>query len=51
MLCQPNFGDQMVNARYRTDIWRVGLHLIYITLGRLCRIYINTTWFFSSRIT
>ncbi|XP_043724474.1 UDP-glycosyltransferase 76B1-like isoform X1 [Telopea speciosissima] len=27
MLCHPNFGDQMVNARYVSHVWRVGLHL------------------------
>ncbi|WCJ19736.1 UDP-Glycosyltransferase superfamily protein [Euphorbia peplus] len=27
MICMPNFGDQMVNARYVSDVWRVGIHL------------------------
>ncbi|KAL5746215.1 hypothetical protein ACOSP7_027361 [Xanthoceras sorbifolium] len=27
MICQPCFGDQKVNARYVSDVWRVGLHL------------------------
>ncbi|XP_024177206.1 UDP-glycosyltransferase 76F1-like [Rosa chinensis] len=27
MVCMPNFTDQMVNARYVTDVWRVGLQL------------------------
>lgn len=27
MICQPSFGDQMVNARYVSHVWRVGLHL------------------------
>ncbi|KAL9411568.1 hypothetical protein AB3S75_045212 [Citrus x aurantiifolia] len=27
MICQPCFGDQMVNARYVSDVWKVGLHL------------------------
>lgn len=27
MICLPRFADQMVNARYVSDIWRVGLHL------------------------
>ncbi|KAK2653741.1 hypothetical protein Ddye_013597 [Dipteronia dyeriana] len=27
MICQPYFGDQMVNARYVSDVWRVGFHL------------------------
>ncbi|XP_042511033.1 UDP-glycosyltransferase 76B1-like [Macadamia integrifolia] len=27
MLCRPNFGDQMVNARYVSHVWKVGLHL------------------------
>ncbi|XP_044462058.1 UDP-glycosyltransferase 76B1-like [Mangifera indica] len=27
MICQPCFGDQLVNARYVSHIWRVGLHL------------------------
>ncbi|KAH9661369.1 UDP-glycosyltransferase 76B1 [Citrus sinensis] len=27
MICQPYFGDQMVNARYISHVWRLGLHL------------------------
>ncbi|XP_065870072.1 UDP-glycosyltransferase 76B1-like isoform X2 [Euphorbia lathyris] len=27
MICMPNFGDQMVNARYVSDVWGVGIHL------------------------
>ncbi|KAF8030073.1 hypothetical protein BT93_E2485 [Corymbia citriodora subsp. variegata] len=27
MLCMPCFADQGVNARYVSDVWRVGLHL------------------------
>ncbi|XP_031280489.1 UDP-glycosyltransferase 76B1-like [Pistacia vera] len=27
MICQPCFGDQMVNARYVSHVWKVGLHL------------------------
>nr|CAB3452462.1 unnamed protein product [Digitaria exilis] len=27
MLCRPCFGDQMGNARYMADAWRVGLEL------------------------
>ncbi|CAN8259759.1 unnamed protein product [Cochlearia groenlandica] len=27
MICKPSFGDQRVNARYITDVWRIGLHL------------------------
>ncbi|KAF2294873.1 hypothetical protein GH714_025819 [Hevea brasiliensis] len=27
MICHPISGDQKVNARYVTDIWRIGLHL------------------------
>ncbi|KAJ0101853.1 hypothetical protein Patl1_06497 [Pistacia atlantica] len=27
MICQPCFGDQLVNARYVSHVWRVGLHL------------------------
>lgn len=27
MLCLPCFGDQMINARYVTDVWKVGLQL------------------------
>ncbi|KAF8030071.1 hypothetical protein BT93_E2483 [Corymbia citriodora subsp. variegata] len=27
MLCMPRFSDQGVNARYVSDIWRVGVHL------------------------
>ncbi|TXG49884.1 hypothetical protein EZV62_025759 [Acer yangbiense] len=27
MICQPCFGDQLVNARYVCDVWRFGLHL------------------------
>ena len=25
MICQPCFGDQRVNARYLSQVWRVGL--------------------------
>lgn len=27
MICSPSFGDQMVNARYVSDVWKVGVHL------------------------
>ncbi|KAM1141472.1 hypothetical protein ACFX2I_041433 [Malus domestica] len=27
MICMPCFSDQMVNARYVSDVWRVGLQL------------------------
>lgn len=27
MICSPSFGDQLVNARYVSDVWRVGVHL------------------------
>ncbi|CAL9220390.1 unnamed protein product [Arabidopsis halleri] len=27
MICKPSFGDQRVNARYITDVWKIGLHL------------------------
>ncbi|XP_004307595.1 PREDICTED: UDP-glycosyltransferase 76C2-like [Fragaria vesca subsp. vesca] len=27
MVCMPHFADQMVNARYVSDVWRVGLQL------------------------
>ncbi|KAK4579347.1 hypothetical protein RGQ29_029133 [Quercus rubra] len=27
MICQPFFGDQMVNARYVSHVWKVGVHL------------------------
>ncbi|KAM1253372.1 hypothetical protein ACFX2I_041430 [Malus domestica] len=27
MICTPCFGDQMVNARYVSDVWKVGLQL------------------------
>ena len=27
MICQPCFGDQKVNARYVSDVWRIGVHL------------------------
>lgn len=27
MICHPNFGDQLVIARYVSYVWRVGLHL------------------------
>ncbi|KAL3829065.1 hypothetical protein ACJIZ3_017867 [Penstemon smallii] len=27
MICRPSFSDQMVNARYVTRVWRVGLEL------------------------
>ncbi|XVF83812.1 hypothetical protein PTKIN_Ptkin16aG0523100 [Pterospermum kingtungense] len=29
MICHPSFGDQKVNARYISDVWRVGVHLEY----------------------
>ncbi|XVF24004.1 hypothetical protein REPUB_Repub13aG0089300 [Reevesia pubescens] len=29
MICQPSFGDQKVDARYVSHVWRVGLHLEY----------------------
>ncbi|KAM1708388.1 hypothetical protein ACFX2K_001364 [Malus domestica] len=27
MICTPCFSDQMVNARFVTDVWKVGLQL------------------------
>ncbi|CAI0443401.1 unnamed protein product [Linum tenue] len=27
MICAPSFGDQFVNARYISDVWRIGIHL------------------------
>ncbi|CAN0909605.1 UDP-glycosyltransferase 76B1 [Linum grandiflorum] len=27
MICHPIAGDQIVNARYVSDVWRIGLHL------------------------
>ncbi|CAN1804027.1 UDP-glycosyltransferase 76B1 [Linum perenne] len=27
MICTPSFGDQLVNARYVSDVWRIGIHL------------------------
>ncbi|KAF2318992.1 hypothetical protein GH714_012264 [Hevea brasiliensis] len=27
MICLPNFGDQLINARYVSNVWRVGIHL------------------------
>ncbi|KAL3732312.1 hypothetical protein ACJRO7_029047 [Eucalyptus globulus] len=27
MLCMPRFSDQGVNARYVSDVWRIGVHL------------------------
>ncbi|XP_048421689.1 UDP-glycosyltransferase 76B1-like [Pyrus x bretschneideri] len=27
MICTPCFGDQMVNARYVSDVWKVGMQL------------------------
>ena len=27
MICQPFLSDQMVNARYVSHVWRIGLHL------------------------
>ncbi|KAL0382068.1 UNVERIFIED_CONTAM: UDP-glycosyltransferase 76B1 [Sesamum calycinum] len=27
MICSPMFGDQMVNSRYVSDVWRVGMKL------------------------
>ncbi|CAN1815653.1 UDP-glycosyltransferase 76C2 [Linum perenne] len=27
MICAPRTGDQLVNARYVSDVWRVGIHL------------------------
>jgi UDP-glucosyltransferase BX8/BX9 len=28
MICRPHFGDQMGNARYVTDVWKVGIELV-----------------------
>ncbi|XP_038707648.1 UDP-glucose iridoid glucosyltransferase-like isoform X2 [Tripterygium wilfordii] len=27
MICKPSFGDQRVNARYVSQVWKTGLHL------------------------
>ncbi|GAA0171507.1 transferase [Lithospermum erythrorhizon] len=27
MICRPDFGDQLINARYVTDVWNVGLKM------------------------
>ena len=27
MICQPSFGDQKIDARYVSHVWRVGVHL------------------------
>ncbi|CAN1173876.1 UDP-glycosyltransferase 76B1 [Linum perenne] len=27
MICAPSFGDQLANARYVSDVWRIGIHL------------------------
>lgn len=27
MICHPFFGDQRVNTRYVSDVWRIGIHL------------------------
>ncbi|KAK4436567.1 UDP-glycosyltransferase 76B1 [Sesamum alatum] len=27
MICSPLFGDQMVNSRYVSDVWRIGMNL------------------------
>ncbi|GAA0173925.1 transferase [Lithospermum erythrorhizon] len=27
MICRPDFGDQLINAKYVTDIWNVGLEM------------------------
>ncbi|GAB2288485.1 hypothetical protein Dimus_022814, partial [Dionaea muscipula] len=27
MICLPNFADQMINARYVSDVWKVGIQL------------------------
>ncbi|KAL0341336.1 UNVERIFIED_CONTAM: UDP-glycosyltransferase 76F1 [Sesamum radiatum] len=27
MICSPFFGDQMVNSRYVSDVWRIGIRL------------------------
>ncbi|XWS74885.1 hypothetical protein CRYUN_Cryun01aG0036800 [Craigia yunnanensis] len=29
MICQPSFGDQKIDARYISHVWRVGVHLEY----------------------
>ncbi|WCJ19740.1 UDP-Glycosyltransferase superfamily protein [Euphorbia peplus] len=29
MLCWPFFGDQKINARYISDVWKIGIHLEY----------------------
>jgi len=34
MICQPFFGDQRVNARYVSDVWKIGIHLEYNKLER-----------------
>lgn len=30
MICMPCFGDQMVNARYVSHVWKVGIQLEHI---------------------
>ncbi|XP_065870385.1 UDP-glycosyltransferase 76B1-like [Euphorbia lathyris] len=27
LICWPFFGDQKINARYATDVWKIGIHL------------------------
>ncbi|XP_052312374.1 UDP-glycosyltransferase 76B1 isoform X1 [Populus trichocarpa] len=34
MICQPFSGDQRVNARYVSDVWKIGIHLEYNKLER-----------------
>ncbi|GAB2298370.1 hypothetical protein Dimus_032436 [Dionaea muscipula] len=35
MICLPFFGDQLVNARYVTDVWEVGLRLEKLERGEI----------------
>ncbi|XP_062085070.1 UDP-glucose iridoid glucosyltransferase-like isoform X2 [Humulus lupulus] len=37
MLCKPSFGDQRVNARYVSYVWRVGLELEELERGEIER--------------
>ncbi|XP_040992176.1 UDP-glucose iridoid glucosyltransferase-like isoform X1 [Juglans microcarpa x Juglans regia] len=35
MICRPSFGDQKVNARYLSHVWRVGLELEELERGQI----------------
>ncbi|EXB30475.1 UDP-glycosyltransferase 76E2 [Morus notabilis] len=38
MICKPCFGDQRVNARYASHVWKVGLELEEVERGEIARV-------------